>query len=181
MNQLNDLAALDLLSLSEMLATGTPMRSELDPGQWLAVVELLTMRLAEGCGDVPTERWAMCSAALDYALETAVSSGAIDRREGVIRRLNLSVALLPQIPSSPEVDILNPEHLIELLFRELPMSAEEARQLSSGWRSLHVSQIRRLRVAKNLVTPALSLARLMSEEEFAERLREWEEVLPSLP
>lgn len=42
MNQLEDLAALDLISLSETLASQRPATSDLSGGEWLGVVELLT-------------------------------------------------------------------------------------------------------------------------------------------
>lgn len=181
MNRLDDLASLDLRSLSEVLAAHAPTVSELGRGQWLGVVELITMRLTDECGSLSAESWATCSLALAYALEAAVASEDIDERESVIRRLNLSVALLQRIPPNAAVDILNPSHLIDLLFLELPMSVEEARDLSVDWRALDIAQIRLLRAVKNLVSPALSLARLVSREEIDGRLKAWEEVFPSLP
>ena len=153
----------------------------MQPVEWLGVVELLTMRLTEGSGDVPAEDWARCSAAMASALEAAVAAGAIDHRESVIRRLNLAVALLQNVVPIAEVDILNPDLLLDLMFQELPLSAGEARQMSAEWRNLDISQIRSLRVAKNLVSPALALARLVPEAKFAGRLRAWEDVMPSLP
>ncbi|MFJ9823668.1 hypothetical protein ACIRSU_04730 [Streptomyces sp. NPDC101160] len=178
---MDDLTSLDLGSLAEVLASRTLTRAELGPGQWLGVVELLTMRLADGFGELSTELWGTCSAALTYALETAVASGAIDHRESVIRRLNLSLALLQKVRPNAGLDILDPRQLIEILLEELPMSAEEARTLSTDWRSLDISQIRRLRAAKNLLSPGLALSRLASGEEFDPRLRAWVQVFPSLP
>ncbi|MFJ9428085.1 hypothetical protein ACIRQY_00350 [Streptomyces sp. NPDC101490] len=181
MSRLDDLSSLDLRSLSEVLAAHALAISDLGHGQWLGVVELMTMRLTDECGSLKAESWAASSSALAYALEAAVTSGSIDQRESVIRRLNLSVALLQQVPPNVEVDILNPGHLIDLLFQELPMSADEARNLSVDWRSLDIAQIRILRAVKNLVSPALSLARLASKGEVDGRLKAWEEVFPSLP
>lgn len=180
MIRLDDLTSLDVRSLSEILAAHAPMVPDPGSGQWLGIVELMTMRLTDECISLPVESWATCSLALAYALETAVASGSIDQRESVIRRLNLSVALLRQVPANTEVDILNPEHLIDLLFQELPISSEEARYLSVDWRALDIAQIRILRAVKNLVSPALSLARLAPRETEG-RLKEWEEVFPSLP
>ncbi|MFF7402286.1 hypothetical protein [Streptomyces murinus] len=181
MNSFDDLASRDLRSLVEVLASHAPARSELVPVQWLGVVELLTTRLADGFGDLPTELQGTCLAAFGYALETAVASDAIDYRESVIRRLNLSLALLQKIPSNAESDVLDFGGLIDLLLQELPMSAEEARSLSTDWRSLDISQIRLLRAAKNLVAPGLAISRLVSGMNFDPRLKVWEEILPSLP
>ncbi|MEU3752393.1 hypothetical protein AB0H17_06415 [Streptomyces olivoreticuli] len=181
MNQLDDLASLDLRSLSEILAARGLTVSELSRGQWLGVVELMTLRLTNECDSLSGESWATCSSALAYALEAAVASGSIDARESLIRRLNLSVALLGRIPSSGEVDILNPGHLIDLMLQELPVSVEEARDMSADWRALDITQIRLLRIVKNLVSPAFDLARMASGEDFDGRLKAWEEVFPSLP
>ncbi|QKW25042.1 hypothetical protein HUT11_02060 [Streptomyces seoulensis] len=181
MNSFDDLTSLDLRSLAEALASHAPTQAELVPGQWLGVVELLTMRLADGFGDLPTEHWGTCSAAFGYALETAVASGAIDSRESVIRRLNLSLALLQKVPPNAEFDVLDSGYLIDILFRELPMSAEEARTLSVDWRGLDISQIRLLRAAKNLVSPGLAISGMVSGKELDPRLKAWKEVLPSLP
>ncbi|MEV8398916.1 hypothetical protein ACWFRQ_33015 [Streptomyces niveus] len=180
MNRFEKLASLDLRSLSDVLATHAPTVPELGRGEWLGVVELMTMRLTDECGSLPAESWATCSSALSYALEAAVAAGSIDERESVIRRLNLSVALLRQVSSNAEVDILNPGHLIGLLFQELPMSVEQARDRSVDWRALGIEQIRILRGVKNLVSPGLSLARL-APREVAGRMKAWEEVFPSLP
>ncbi|MFF7711060.1 hypothetical protein [Streptomyces sp. NPDC007988] len=183
MNRPNDLASLDLQSLSEVLASHVPTVPELGSGQWLGVVELMTMRLSEECGSLSADSWATCTSALAYALDAAVASGSIDQRESVTRRLNLSVALLQRVPPNPDVEILNPPYLIGLLFQELPVSVEEARELSVDWRVLDIPQIRLLRAAKNLVSPAISLARMMREhgEELDGRLKAWEEVFPFLP
>ncbi|QFZ72927.1 hypothetical protein GFH48_06300 [Streptomyces fagopyri] len=175
------MASLDLRSLSELLAAHTPTISELGRGQWLGVVELMMMRLTDECGSLSAESWATCSLALTYALEAAVASGSIDETESIIRRLNLSAALLQRIPSNSVVDILNPNHLIDLLFQELQMSVEEARERAIHWRALGIVQIRLLRTVKNLVSPALSLARVASREEVDGRLKAWEEVVPLLP
>jgi hypothetical protein len=181
MSSFDDLASLNLRALSETLAAHAPRVSELDLREWLGVVELVTARLVDECVGLPEASWMTCSAALGNALHAAVVSGAIDHRESVIRRLNLSVALLHQISPNAEIDVLNPDHLIDLLFRELPMSAEEARDLSADWRTLEIAHIRRLRAAKNLVSPGLDLMRLLSREDLDERLKAWAEVFPSLP
>ncbi|MFD8419534.1 hypothetical protein [Streptomyces sp. NPDC059466] len=181
MSGFDDLAALRLEPLAEVLASHTPAQAELTAGQWLGVVELLTMRLTHEFGDLPSERREICSSAFGHALDSAVASGAIDYRESLIRRTNLSLVLLQDTPPDTSVDLLNPGPLIELLLLEVPMPAEEAGAMSADWRSLDISRIRDLRMAKNLVSPGLAIAGLMREEERDPRLEEWERVLPSLP
>lgn len=181
MNRLRDLEALDLRALVESLASRAPSEHELSAENWLSVVELLTIRLQDGFGDLPVRFRSECSAAVSYALDTAIASGSIDRREGVIRRLNLSRALLRQVPPDTGVDILDPDRIIGLLLGELPMSVEEARALSADWRALDISLIRELRFAKNLLSPGLAISKLAAEGELDTRLRGWEEVFPMLP
>lgn len=181
MNGFDDLTALDLPSLAEVLASHAPARSDLAAGQWLGVVEFLTLRLTQGLGDPSTESWDVYSSAFGYALDSAVASGAIDHRESAIRRVNLSQVLLQKTPPNTRVNLLNPDLLIELLLQELPMSAEEAGILSADWRHLDIARIRALRIAKNLVSPGLAIARLVCDEELDPRLQEWERILPSLP
>ncbi|MFE2971409.1 hypothetical protein ACFXKC_49075 [Streptomyces sp. NPDC059340] len=181
MSSFDDLAALRLEPLAEVLASHAPAQADLTAGQWLGVVELLTMRLTHDFGDLSTEHREICSSAFGHTLDSAVTSGAIDYRESLIRRINLSLALLQNTPPDTSVDLLNPGPLIELLLLEVPMSAEEAGAMSADWRRLDISQIRDLRMAKNLISPGLAIARLMREEELDPRLQEWERVLPSLP
>ncbi|MFE2728155.1 hypothetical protein [Kitasatospora sp. NPDC059327] len=153
----------------------------MDSGQWLGVVELLTMRLTGECGGLSAESWATCSRALAYALEAAVASGSIDHHETVIRRLNLSAALLQRVSPNVEVDILDPNRVIEIFLGEISMSAEEARDVSIDWRSRDIADIRRLRTAKGLVWPTLLAMHAAFGDEFDPRLKAWEVVFPSLP
>jgi hypothetical protein len=60
----------------------------------------VTARLVDECVGLPDATWTTCSAALGHALHAAAASGLIDHRESVIRRVNLSVALLHQISSN---------------------------------------------------------------------------------
>jgi hypothetical protein len=181
MGRLNDLALLDLRSLVRILTASVDTCKDLKPSEWLGVVELLTMRVVEECDGLSGEQLSMCSVALAQAFEGAVAAGVIDPLELVVRRLNLSAALFQRIAPNSEVDMLNPNNMLELLFGSLPMSVDEARRLSADWRVLDISQIRHLRVVKNLVSPAVNFAQLVTEESLAARLRSWGELLPSLP
>ena len=179
--RLDEVVELDLRGLSETLAARTPGTSELGPGQWLGVVELLTLRLTDECDGLSAESWATCSTALAYALEAAVTSGSIDHHETVIRRLNLSAALLQRVSPNVEVDILDPNRVIEVFLHEISISPEEAQQLSIDWQRRDIVDIRRLRTAKGLVWPTLLAMHAAFGDEFDSRLKEWEAVFPLLP
>lgn len=181
MNSFDYLVPLDLHCLVEVLASQASAEPELEAGQWLGVVELLTMRLVEGFADLPKELWGTSSVAFAHALEKAVATGVIDHNESVIRRLHLSLALLQRVPPSAQLDILDPGRLIDLLLRELPMSAEEASALSRDWSTRSIKEIRSLRAAKNLLSPGLAISKLVPGEGLELRLRSWEQVFPLLP
>jgi hypothetical protein len=181
MSNFDDLVVLDLQMLSETLAAGVPNVSELEASEWLGIVEVIAARLTDESRGLSTGSWGVCSDALDHALNAAVESGAISQTESVIRRLNLSLVLLQSVPTNATISILNPHYQMDLLFQELSMSTEEARTLSIDWRRLEIEKIRRLRTLKNLLSPALALARHVYGDDLDERLKVWESVFPSLP
>jgi hypothetical protein len=181
MTSFQSLTSLSLRQLSELLAAHTPDPALLGPNEWLGVVQLLTQRLTKQPDLLTQEDWARSTAALDYVFHAAITSGAIDNNEVVIRRINLSAALLQVVSPSVEIDILNPDATIELLLRKIPMSVDEARRLVVNWRSLEIAKIRQLRLIKNLLSPALLIKRTLPEHKFDTQLTAWESIFPSLP
>ncbi len=175
------LVRLDLQRLSERLAVGSPESVDLYPMQWLGVVELLTMQITECCADASAESWTVYSRAYSYSLDSAVSSGSFDHYEAVVRRLNLSAALLQRVPASSDVDLLDPNRILDLFLSEIQMSPEEARVLSFEWQGRNISDIRRLRSARSLVWPTLLAFRTVLRDDLDPRLKEWESVFPLLP
>ncbi|MFK4148381.1 hypothetical protein [Streptomyces sp. NPDC004065] len=181
MHSLEHLISLPLRRLAEALESCVPAEADLEPAQWLSVVELLTMRLDQGFVDLPTEYQRTCSAAFTRTLNNAVAVGAIDHHESVVRRLNLSLILLRRVPPSDQLEMLDSERLLSLLLREVPLSIEEARILSSDWRTRDIAEIRTLRRAKNLLSPGLAIAKLVSAEKMEPELKAWEQIFPMLP
>ncbi|MFF0572719.1 hypothetical protein [Streptosporangium saharense] len=178
MSDFEDLLELDLRQLSAALSVGRPSAEELEQNQWTGLIELLTMRLVGACEELSAEDWAVCSTALDYVFRAAGKIKAIDHEEEVIRRLNLSAALLRHVAPRSEVDLLDPDHAVDLLLRELPVSADEARDMVVRWRALEINQIRRLRSAKNLLSPVVDI---IPRHTHDSRLRVWMSIFPSLP
>lgn len=176
-----DLVSQDLPALVAILSKGVPHASELDPMEWLGVVQRFSERLISGAQGLSDDSWHACSRAFSYVLDAAVASGGIDHHDSVIRRLNLTLALLRRVRPNAAIDILSVNHVVDLLFRELPMSAEEARDLSVDWRSLDIVQIRCLRRIRNLLSPVLSLRELPPGEQVDGRLDAWQAVFPLLP
>lgn len=181
MSEFEDLLELDLRQLSAALSAGRLSEEELEQNQWIGLIELLTMRLVDACEELSAEDWAGCSTALDYVLRTAEKRKAIDREEEVVRRLNLSAALMRHVAPRSGVDFLDPDHAVGLLLRELPVSADEARDMAARWRDLEINQIRRLRSAKNLLSPVVDIMDIVPLHTYEVRLKVWVSIFSSLP
>jgi hypothetical protein len=91
--------------------------------------------------------------------------------------LNLSAALLREVAPDPAVDLLDPEAAADLALRTLQFSVDEVRKLAPRWRELGIEQIRRPRLAKNLLRPML----IMNESLRKSRIAAWKPVFPALP
>jgi hypothetical protein len=181
MTTLHELTSMSVRQLSEVIAMSKLRPADLGQGEWLAVVQLLTARLITESGALSEADWLVCSSAVDYTLTTAEAGGFIDHNDYVIRLLNLSAALLQRISPKSDIPILNPQRMFALFIETVPMSAENARILSLDWRTLDISMIRQLRLAKNLVAPLLTVSRVLSDDDIADRLGVWDEVFPLLP
>ncbi len=177
----NDLAKLDLRSLATRLAAGSPARSELGTQEWLAVVQLLTARVTDDAVELSRQDWSLVARAYDYAVDTAIAAGDFDHREKTSRALHLSSALLRKVPPNPDIELLDPHRMTELLIRELPMPVEQARAQAGHWMTLERPEMLRLRIAKEFLRPGLYLAHRAHGEHLPEPLESWEEVFPSLP
>lgn len=181
MTDSNELARLDLRSLATRLATGSPAQSELGTQEWLAVVQLLTTRILRDAVELSTDDWGLVAQAYAYAVDTAIAAGDFDHREKTYRALHLSSNLLRQVPANPDIELLDPHRMTELLIRELPMPVEQARAQAEHWTTLERSEILALRIAKEFLRPGLYLAHRAYGEHLPEPLNSWERVFPSLP
>lgn len=177
----NDLFALDLRSIATRLAAGSPAQSELVTQEWLAVVQLLSSRILNNATELPPEDWPLVMRAYDYAVDTAISAGDFDHTEKIYRALHLSADLLRKVPPNPDIELLDPRRMTDLLLRELPMPVEQARAQAEHWLTLERPEIFRLRIAKVFLRPGLYLAHRAHGEQLPEPLKSWEEVFPSLP
>ena len=150
------------------------------------MVQLLTSRLTDEAETFSADDWRTGSEALEQVLGIANTAGAIDRNESVIRRLNLSAALLQRVSlqrvsARRDIPILSPDRMCDLFMDSIPVSAAQAHDLAPNWRNLDVLVIRQLRLAKNLVTPMLLVSRLVADGGVLAELNAWEEVLQLLP
>ncbi|MER7211598.1 hypothetical protein ABT340_31470 [Streptosporangium sp. NPDC000239] len=181
MGEFAALLDLNLRQLSAVLSTGRLSLEELEQNQCIGLIELLTMRLIDECEELSAEDWVVCSAATDYVFCVAEKRKSIDHEEGVIRRLNISAALLRRVAPRSEVDLLAPDHVVDLLLRELPVSVDEARDMAARWQSLEIDQIRRLRLVKNLLSPVVGIGDVIPRHTYDSRLKAWIGIFSSLP
>ena len=173
----SDLAALDVRELLAVLPDRLPEPSSLEPHEWLYLVGMLADRIIAHADRLGPDDWTMASRAELYALATAEAAGGIDHIEHVARRLNLTRALLDRVTADDDVAIRSPRDSVELLLDNLPVSLAEAQRLAPRWRELEIPDIRRLRVAKNLLAPALAINERVPDP----RLAAWAVVYPQLP
>jgi hypothetical protein len=168
----SDLMELDVRELAAVL----PEPSSLAPHEWLSLASALATKIIEEGGRFGPDEWAAASRAELRALAAAEAAGGIDEREHLIRRINLTAALLDRV-GADDLPIRNPQAALQLVFDHLPVSLDDARRLAPRWRELAISDIRRLRNAKNLLTPALMINRHARDP----RVDAWSEVYPQLP
>ena len=168
-----DLSKLGFRELAEAL----PGPSGLAPHEWLWLVGALATRAIREAETLAGDDWPAASRAILLALGKAESAGGIDRPEYVVRRLNLTAALLDRVGADPGVPIRDPRAALALLFDNLPVSPAEAGRLAPRWRELPAPEILRLRIAKNLLTPGRAIGAHAPDP----RVDAWSEVYPSLP
>jgi hypothetical protein len=181
MTNFDELAAADLPALTTWLESNDAQVSQLDQQRWLAMVELTTAKLTSAASDLERHDWQRLSNAYFRCLTLAKESGVLDETEAVIRSLNLTSALLSELDPQESVGILNPDKGVASFFQYVPVSLVEAHELSENWRAIGVADIRRLRVAKNLLTPILSLKAFVKDRQIRAALEDWEAAFPKLP
>jgi len=176
------------MTLEELLALTTPeLVARLDQpvglaepvqGGWLAVLELVTSRVGAVDRETLVGLEQDTYRAYDRTLGAAVRAREIDEREAVVRRVNLLVALASASSDEPVGRDLDGQ-AERLVLASLPLTLEETRARVDGWRTSPVEEIRQLRQVKNLLRPLASIR--TNPERRRDALREWIELLPSLP
>jgi hypothetical protein len=88
---------------------------------------------------------------LNRLIAKSVDVKYITRFEGVIRWLNINAFLLQA--ESPISSKVPPVDLARIYLKSLPLDFNAAREMSSEWRSLAMSDVRKLRECRNLTAP----------------------------
>lgn len=178
--QVDELTTADLGTLVVWIESDDASVGQLSPQQWLAAVELVTGRLtdvADGAGG----NWLRLSNAYFRYLSFAEKSGIIDELDATIRSLNLTSVLLGKVGSRESISLLSPVAALSSFLAQVPVSLPEARELSENWRTIDISDVRLLRVVKNLLTPASSLKPFVGDGWMRSALCDWEAIYPKLP
>lgn len=172
------LSRLNLLDLVRTLGEQPFASMDLAVATWGSVVELVTQRIQiEGASLGPTE-WVRCSATYLDLLAHATRAGTYSRDEALIRRLHLTgFALESARQTDVDVVLLDPHGGIDSALEVLPSDVAATASAAAQWRDLAREDVLRLRRIKNLLTPALILARRWGDA----RLDDWSTVYPSLP
>ncbi|WP_258726884.1 hypothetical protein [Cellulomonas sp. NS3] len=181
MSRSRELAQLDLGVLSRLLAAGEPPVDALDPQEWLGVAFQITALVLAADADAEPRDWAVRCRAVEHAAGAVHATGLEDDLAHLTRRLNASAALLARTQARTDVDLLDPDAMLDRLFRSLPLTADEARRRAEHWRELPPAQVRELREVKNLLTPGLAIAQHAPVPRFETDVRAWGAVRPLLP
>lgn len=181
MSRSRDLTQLDLDVLSRLLESGEPPVDALEPQEWLGVATHVTLLALEADAGAEPRDWAVRCRAVEHAAHALHATGLEDDVAHLIRRLNASAAILARTPPRRDVELLDPEGMLDRLLRCLPMSADEARRRTKAWRGLPRVEVLELRRVKNLLTPGLAIARHAPVPRFEADVRAWSAVRPLLP
>ncbi|GEA90105.1 hypothetical protein [Cellulomonas cellasea] len=176
-----ELVALDLPALSSLLAAGEPPVDALDPPEWLGVAFQINALVLAADADAEPRDWAVRCRAVEHAAAAVHATGLEDDIAHLTRRLNNSAAMLARTRPRADVALLDPDAMLDRLFRSLPMTADESRRRAVHWRDLPLPQILELRKVKNLLTPGLAIARHAPVPRFEADVRAWSAVRPLLP
>lgn len=177
MATLDALVSLDLRMLLPVLVDEFPNATDLDPDDWRALVELMTTRIQAEGAMLRRDQWRVCSDVVMKVYASAEASGAIGHREAIVRRLNLTAAVVGAIGINADIELLDVQSAIDLAVSGLPHDPERIRQAALRWQQLEKDEILALRTLKNLLTPVVALLRYQSDD----RLTRWLEVYPTLP
>jgi hypothetical protein len=181
MSRFREIAYLDLPAMSSLLAEGEPPVDALDPQEWLGVAFQITAHVLAADADAEPRDWAVRCRAIEHAAHAVHATGLEDDAAHLTRRLNASGAMLARTQPRGDVELLDPEAMLDRLFRSLPMTADEARGRAAHWRDLPLPQVLELRKVKNLLTPGLAIARLAPVPRFEGDVDTWGAVRPLLP
>lgn len=177
MSSIDNILRLSLMRLVSVLESKTVEVTGLEAGEMFGLLEVLTARIIGEWSALSWDERRSCSAAMMHVIDSAESAGVISRDEAAIRMLNIMAVLIRDDGVNENIELLSAKRVIRVLFRALPISVNEARRLAPQWRGLDIDQIRRLRLAKNLLSPVLIIERELNDA----RLSDWAEIKPLLP
>lgn len=178
LNQLSSLALPDFLAAATALAEAP---DDVPRGLWRGLVQLVTSRISGELARLDGKGVIAALGTYTAVLAAAEQGGGLSHEESIVRRLNFSAVLLQVLDPSAESALLDPRQVEALFLREVPLGLDQAEQQAPRWRDLEIAAIRRLRGAKNMLTPTLAALRAAHTEPVDPRLQAWESLLPSLP
>ncbi|GAB2698221.1 hypothetical protein [Thalassiella azotivora] len=176
----SELARLSLTELIALLAQQPPSPERSSPGDWRAVLYVLSSRTASARGDeLATNRHALWRA-YGSVLAGASTYGDVDDRESAIAQVHYLALLASRLRHGDEAREFS-ALAEQLALSHAPLSFGEAREATWDWRSQPIDRIRDLRFAKNLFTPLRALGRSSPGSAKAHAVDRWVALLPHLP
>ncbi|NJC68416.1 hypothetical protein HC031_01565 [Planosporangium thailandense] len=143
-------------------------------------MEQLTSQISDHAAQLSPDEWRLVDDAYECALAHAERAGTSDRIRSAERRLNLTTVVLRLVPPDDIIGLRSWARFADTFRDAVPMSAAAADAIVDQWAGLDVTEIRRLRDAKNLLTPVLRVKEHLVDRAELE-LDTWERVYPRLP
>lgn len=175
------LSDLELSDLVDRLRDAQQCCLQVQPQEMRAVIELLTLRITECARDGRSELLEIALGAYERALGWAADLVAIGQVEVVVRRQNLSAALLRLVPTNDSVPLLSQTHIVNNFLDSVSISPGEALELARNWKRLDNHDVMYLRNLKNMLIPTLAALDNMGASNINEHLLRWKEVVAKLP
>ncbi|MGO4648181.1 hypothetical protein AB4305_24950 [Nocardia sp. 2YAB30] len=179
MEALASLEFTELLDPLECILSGEPIGHS----DWRGLVEILTARLqlATETAKLSANDFRRALNLYDEILRRAATEHGMSSQECAERLLNLSSVLFRRYPPQTDIPLLDPNHIVGVFLREVPITLHEAAEQVIDWWDRDLETIKRLRYVKNLVVPASQALRAASYSGIDERIAPWEQLIPQLP
>lgn len=130
--------------------------------------------------DRPSEEWIGFARLVARLSEGAVEVGALPPVDAAVRLLYLRANCGERTGYDAEV-IGEPDSLVRHALGLIAVSLDEAKAVRAEWTKLPVEEIAKLRTAKNIVSAALHLERLVQDSTLRKKLAQWAEIKDQLP
>ncbi|MFD9536275.1 hypothetical protein [Streptomyces sp. NPDC060010] len=179
------LLSMDLRSRAEILQRPSAHQRITTVHEWVAVLGKTADALIEQASGTAPSEWSFYSQSMETAFGAAVESGLLSEREALMRRLNLSLALMVDGASIIGGDYLrDPRTGIAAAIFYIDYSPEELAEKCQGWEQrCDLEEMKKFHGLKVALKPMIALLKMAQAQgiDVGDSLRRWSHVYPRLP